>query len=181
MDYREPEEILADLHSQEAPRIAAALEQLAHCLESYGSEFPVAPFDISLLQPFGAKVAAAVQMNYFVVITTYTGFVPPLPTAERLHRLLDLIEHYGDGEIALETGLWIKGQSESLQLIDQAVHDVGTWGLGTEVGWRGAVALIENLLAGAPAVRQATLRALAGLPVDAAGQRLRALAAGSIG
>jgi hypothetical protein len=169
--WREPEEIVADLESNDAERIGAGIQDLKEYMDS-ADEFELPPLSLAILAPFGDSVPEETQSALFELLANYRAFVPPLSPEERLAALLGLLLRYGEHYIAYKTALELKIDDQPEEAVAAALAEVAHQGLHTNQNASGAEWLVSYLLDGKEAVRQATLRALARWPNEPPVQRV---------
>lgn len=158
--WRPPEEIQADLDSDDSKRISAGLRDLAECMDSVVDEFELPPLGLELLAPFGDSVPGEVQLTLARLLAGYRSFRPPLEKQEILYRLAELAIRYGDDRVALEASLALKQSDEPATRVSQVLDRARERGLRSEREVIGAGRYLSYLLAGAPSVRAATVDAL---------------------
>ncbi len=171
MPFKEPEELLRDLQSEDPSRVTEALAGLAHSLDSFGWEISLPSLSLDVLAPLGAKPSRQVQENFFSLVTGYLEFDPPLTDEARVVLLVGLCLRYADPYIALQTALWLKGRG--LPLVAQALNELARHGLKGPAAVRGAQLLFSSLLDGSAEVRRLTVAALRDLPESASYEQVR--------
>jgi|GEM_PF-1833883 hypothetical protein len=162
--WRLPEEIEADLKSQEPNHIAAGLRDLKECMDEF-DEFELAPLDLEILSPFGSTVPTETQLDFLRILTGYRSFQPRPSNEEVNHSLVTLAVRYADDRIALETSLKLKSEPNPAA-VEEAITFISRHGLTSPQQVKGASYLVSYLLAGKPEVRSATLQALMRWPND---------------
>jgi len=162
--WRLPEEIEADLKSQEPNLIAAGLRDLREYMDAF-DEFELAPLDVEILSPFGSTVPTETQLDFLRILTGYRSFQPRPSNEEVNHSVVTLAVRYADDRIALETSLKLKSEPNPAA-VEEAITFLSRYALTSPQQLKGASSLVSYLLAGKPEVRAATLRALKRWPND---------------
>jgi hypothetical protein len=158
--WRPPEEIQADLESDEPERIGAGLRDLAEAMDSVLDEFELPPLDIRLLSAFGSEVPPDVQRDFARILAGYGSFRPSLERGEVLYRLAELATLYSDHRVAWEASMALKISEEPPAMVGRVLDRLRNRGLRNEREVLGAGRYLSYLLDGKPEVREATLSAL---------------------
>jgi hypothetical protein len=163
--WRWEDEILEDLKSKKPEKIAAGLCDLKSRMDD-ADEFPLDPFGLELLAPFGKSVSEEIQSIFFSVITTYDSFSPPLSREQICKTIIGLVLKYGDSSIAYKVALELKVDRDPVTAVDQAMGEVLNTGLSEPQQIYGAKYLIIYLLDGESEVRKTTIDNLTAWPSD---------------
>jgi hypothetical protein len=161
--WREPDEIKADLQSQEAGRVADGLRDLEECMDQGADEFPLAPLDIGVLRPFADQLPEDVQLRMLRILDGYQSFDPAQTDREKYGKIAVLGSRWGNYKMALEAALVVKRASDPAQATLQAMETVRA-DIDSALALQGTQYFVSLLLDGAPPVRRATIEALATWP-----------------
>jgi hypothetical protein len=168
-DWRDPDDIAADLGSGDATRIRAGLADLREFAKD-GDEFELPTINVSLLAPLGADPPPEAVRNLAHLLARYRSFMPPPSRDEVIVQLVELVVRYAESQVIYEAAIEIQSQADPTAASRLAVGYLAQRGLAGPTEIEAASKLIGYLLGAKPAVRRATAMALAAWP---AGEALR--------
>jgi hypothetical protein len=166
-EWREPDDIAADLASGDATRIRAGLADLREFAKD-GDEFELPALDISLLASLGDPPPPDAVQNLAHLLSRYRSFVPLPSRDDVIIQLVELAVRYAESLVIYKTSLEIQTASDPVAAAHLAVGYLGARGLAGPVEIDAARKLIFYLLEAKPAVRRATAEALAAWPAGEA-------------
>jgi hypothetical protein len=139
--WRLPEEIEADLKSQEPNLIAAGLRDIRACIDA----FELALLEVEILIPFGSTVPTETQLDFLRILTGYRSFQPRPSSEEVNHSLVTLVVRYADDRIALENALKLKSEPNPAA-VEEAITFLSRHGLTSPRQVKGASYLVSYLI-----------------------------------
>lgn len=170
-EWREPDDIAADLVSGDAARIRTGLADLREFAKD-GDEFELPALDISLLAPLGDPPPPDAVENLAHLLSRYWSFVPRPSRDDIILQLVELAVRYARSRVIYDASIEIQSASDPVAAAHRAVGYLGARGLSGPAELDAGRKLIGYLLEAKPAVRRATAEALAAWP---AGEPRRAV------
>jgi hypothetical protein len=162
--WRDEQDILDDLQSKDAPRVADGLRDLEERMDSGADEFPLPPLTLDILQPFAGDLPIEVQHRLLRIVDGYQSFNPPQSDADKYAKVAALSARWGDHKMALEGALVIKRAADPARATRQALDALARGEIDTRRALRGAQYFASLLVDGAPPVRRAAIEAMAAWP-----------------
>ena len=170
-EWRDPDDIAADLGSGDAARIVAGLADLREFAKD-GDELELPALDASLLAPLGDAPPADAVENLAHLLSRYRSFVPPPSRDDVILQLVELAVRYAVSLVIYNTSIEIQSTADPAASARLAIGYLGARGLARPAEIEAARKLVGYLLEAKPAVRRATGEALAAWP---AGEARRAV------
>jgi len=170
-EWRDPDDITADLGSGDAARIRAGLADLREFAKD-GDEFELPALDASLLAPLGAAPPPDAVRDLAHLLARYRSFIPPPSRDDVIVQLVELAVRYAESQVIYEAAIEIQSEADPAATAHLAVGYLGARGLAGPAELDAGRKLIGYLLEAKPAVRRATAEALAAWP---AGEPRRAV------
>lgn len=166
-EWREPDDIAADLASGDAARIRTGLADLREFAKD-GDEFELPAFDISLLAPLGDPPPPDAVENLAHLLSSYWSFVPRPSRDDVIIQLVELAVRYARSRVIYDASIEIQSASDPVAAAHLAIGYLGTRGLAQPSEIDAARTLIFYLLEAKLPVRRATAEALATWPAGEA-------------
>jgi hypothetical protein len=164
--WRTNEELSADLASGVPARVAGAISDLEARLGVPGEPaMPPPELDV-VMAAIDNGLELTSQLTLLGILGRERSFEPRLTEEARRAALIELVLHSGTSRIALETSLMLKGDDDPADAVARALAFLGKRDLNAPRAVEGASWLISFLIAGKPAVRDATLQAIRSWPRD---------------
>ena len=170
-EWRDPDDIAADLASGDATRIRTGLADLCE-FNKDGDEFELPALDVSLLTPFGDAPPRDVVENLGHLLSSYWSFVPRPSRDEVIVQLVELGVRYGVSMVILDASTAIQIAPDPIAATHLALGYLGTRGLVGPVELDAAGTLIFYLLEAKLPVRRAVGEALAMWPAGKARKKV---------
>lgn len=170
-EWREPEDIAADLASGDAARIRAGLAYLREFSKA-GDEFELPAIDISVLAPLGDAPPRDAVENVAHLLSRYWSFVPKPSREDVLIQLVELTVRYANSSVAYTASIEIQSAVDPVAAAHLALGYLGTRGLATPSEIEAAGTLIFYLLEAKLPVRRAVGEALARWPAGNARRKV---------
>jgi hypothetical protein len=170
-EWREPDDIAADLASGDAVRIRTGLADLREFAKD-GDEFELPAFDISLLAPLGDAPPPDVVENLAHLLSRYRSFVPMPSRDDVIIQLVELDVRYAESLVIYKTSLEIQSAADPVAAAHLAIGYLGKRGLAAPAEIEAAGKLIFYLLEAKLPVRRAVGEALATWPAGKARQKV---------
>jgi hypothetical protein len=161
-EWREPEEIAADLTSGDSERVRAGLAALL-AYTRHGDEMDLPALEPWLLDEVG-EVPAETVTEFARLLASYRSFTPPPSRAHRLRQLVELSLRYRIGQVIYETSIELQGQPDPVAAARDTVDHLRARGLHTDREIGAAADLLHHLMWAKAPVRRAAVTALAGWP-----------------
>lgn len=162
-EWREPDDITADLLSGDAQRIRTGLADLREFTKG-GDEFELPALDASLLLPMGDSPPPDVVLNFAHLLARYCSFVPQPTRSDVIIQLVELAVRYAVSQVIYDAAIEIQIEDDPGAAARMAVQYLGERGLTTPRDLEAGCKLITYLLEAKPVVRRATAEALAAWP-----------------
>lgn len=164
-EWREPEDIAADLASADLERVRAGLVAFLE-FTRYGDEFDLPPLEPWVLGLLGDAPGETV-VRFARLLMSYQSFVPRPGRAHVVRQVVELSMRYGLSLLCYEASIEIQGQADPVAAARDAVGYLRARGLADgEVA--AAETFIGYLLGAKQPVRRAAAQALADWPDSAA-------------
>lgn len=170
-EWRDPDDIAADLASGDAARIRTGLADLRK-FNKDGDEFELPAFDSSLLAPLGDAPPRDAVENLANLLSGYWAFVPRPSRDDVLIQLVELAVRYANSSVAYTASIEIQSAADPVAAAHLAIGYLGTRGLATPSEIEAAGTLIFYLLEAKLPVRRAVGEALATWPAGKARQKV---------
>ena len=161
--WREPDDITADLLSGDAQRIRTGLTDLREFAKD-GDEFELPALDASLLLPMGDSPPPDAVLNLSHLLARYRSFIPQPSRSDVIIQLVELAMRYAVSQVIYEAAIEIAIEDDPGAAARMVVNYLGERGLAKPHELEAGRKLITYLLEAKPVVRRATAEALAAWP-----------------
>jgi hypothetical protein len=162
-EWREPEDIIADLTSGDPERTRIGLADLRE-YNKPGDEFDLPAIEPWLLRLLGEPPPEDTVIFLCRLLGSYRSFVPQPSRSHVVRQMIELAVRYAVSQVIFEAALEVKIQADPGAAARDAVGYLRARGLATPREVEAAETLIYYLLEGKQVVRRAATEALAGWP-----------------